>query len=245
MAHEGGTMTNWKTWIGAATGALVLGGLVLGGLACKLDSNVYAEGNYDITYDDNVRVYYGDELIVEIDPAVGGTIDIGEWQIEYDEFCSDPDYSCPTEAYWDEVAIYQPLGYENMLLNVVNIGTIGEQGLRLPGTIDESGDFNLLLGLSASASENCLAVSLSTADGSFSQTSLEREKRYDQIDAATITVTYAAGCEILDGVIIASAITFETDFTGVRTGDVDLGDVEPDPAIDENGEEVADNVDEI
>ncbi len=238
-------MSHTHDRLATLAGAALLTAALLGGTACKLDSAVYAEGNYSLTYDDLVRVYFNDELIAEIDPAQGGTLQLGEWEVEYDEFCSDPDFSCPSEAYWDEVAIYQPLGYENALLNVVNIGAIGEPGQRLAGTVDEGGQFDLLLGLSASADENCLAVGLSTADGTFDRSPNGRQQRFDIIDAATIQITYAAGCEVVEGVTVSSAVRFETDFTGLRTGDVDLGDVEPDPAIDENGEEVDDNVEEL
>jgi len=238
--------TTSKTWIGwvslAASTTMALAMLP----GCfNLDTAVYAEGNYDIDYVDTMRVFFNDDLVVELDAAQGGTIDIGEYQLEYDEFCTDEDFSCPSENLWGAVAIYQPLGYENGLLNAVNIGAVGEEGQRLAGAVDENGNFDLLLGLSASADENCLAVGFSTASGVFHQSDTERQRRYDHIEDGVIQVTYAGGCEVLEGVTISSALRFETDFTGVRRGDVDLGNVEPDPAIDENGQEVDDNLEEL
>lgn len=239
-------MNTVHTVIRLASGSAILVAMLASATACwELDENVYAEGNYELTHSDIMRVYWGDELIAEIDPALGGTLELGEFSIEYDEFCSDPNFSCPTEAYWDEVAIYQPLGTDNALLNAVNIGTIGEPGTRLAGVIDTSGAFTMLLGLSASWDENCIAVGISTAEGNFTQSVLERNNHYDQMDSGTIAITYAAGCEVLDGVTLSASLTFESDFSGVRTGDVDLGDVEPDPAIDEDGVEVDDNLDDL
>jgi len=229
-----------------ASVSAILVALVASTSACwELDNDVYVEGNYALTHSDLIKVYWGEDLIAEIDPAQGGTLELGEYSVEYDEFCSDPDVSCPTEVFWDEVAIYQPLGTDNALLNAVNIGTIGEPGARLAGVIESDGSFWMLLGLSASWNENCISVGISDAQGTFTQTGMGRENVYNNMETGTISVTYAAGCEVIDNVTIASSLTFESDFTGVRTGDLDLGDVEPDPAIDEDGEEVDDNLDEL
>ncbi len=239
-------MTTMHTVIRVASVSAMLVAMVASTSACwELDNDVHVEGNYALTHSDITRVYWGDELVAEIDPAQGGTLELGEYSVEYDEFCSDPDYSCPTEVYWDEVAIYQPLGTDNALLNAVNIGTIGEPGARLAGLIDSEGNFSMLLGLSASWDENCISVGISTAEGTFTQTGLGRENVYNTMEAGTIAITYAAGCEVVEGVTLSTSLTFETDFTGTRTGDIDLGDVEPDPAIDEDGAEVDDNLDEL
>jgi hypothetical protein len=236
-------MTSFQMATRLAMGTLVLAAVTTTTTACwETGGETVAEGNYDIAYTDMMRVYWDDELIAEIDQAQGGTLVLGELEIDYDEFCSDPAYSCPSEVMWDEVAIEQPLGESNALINAVNIGTIGEPGTRLAGLMDEQGAFTLLLGLSASYDENCMSVGVSTAEGSFSQSLLAPSGTYDGIDTAAIRVTYAAGCEILQDTIIGGSLTFEMDFNGTRTGDLDLGEIEPDPPVDETGEPVEDSI---
>ncbi len=206
----------------------------------ELEEETAVEGNYALTYDDVIRVYLNDELLVELDGANGGTIPLtDEIAIEYDELCSGEDTICPSEAYWDEVAIYQPLGKDNVLLNAVNIGTIGEPGVRLAGLLANDATFDLLLGLSASASEQCLAIGVSLAEGQFVKSAgAARNAFYDGVEDGVISLTYGAGCEIAPGVTLSAGLRFETDFSGVRTGDLDVGDVEVDPAIDENGDPI-------
>lgn len=210
--------------------------------ACwELDEEVQVEGNFAITYNDIIRVYFNDELVAEINAAEGGEIPLGELgTFEYDELCSSEDVVCPSEELWDEVAVEQPLGVDNALLNAVNIGTYGEEGTRLAGLIESNGDYALLLGISAAASGSCLAVGISTAEGTFTHDPApgERNPVYDRIEDGVITVAYGAGCYITEDIILTGSLTFETDFEGVRTGDLDLGDVEAEPAIDEDGEEI-------
>ncbi|MAE29936.1 MAG: hypothetical protein CMJ87_13290 [Planctomycetes bacterium] len=220
-----------------ATGVL----LGLGATGCwELEEETAVEGNYTLTYDDVIRVYVNDSLVVELDGANGGTIPLtDEIEIEYDELCSGEDAICPSEAYWDEVAIYQPLGVDNALLNAVNIGSIGEEGVRLAGLLGNDATFDLLLGLSASANEQCLAIGISLAEGQFVKSAgANRNAFYDGVEDGTISLTYGAGCEITPGVTLSAGLRFETDFYGDRTGDLDVGDVEVDPAIDENGDPI-------
>ncbi len=227
----------------ALLGALTVVGAwaILGATGCwELEQDTAVEGNYTITYDDVIRVYVNDEFVVELDAAQGGTIPLtDEISLEYDELCSDENTICPSESYWDEVAIYQPLGADNALLNVVNIGTIGEPGVRLAGLLGNDATFDLLLGLSASANEHCLAVGISTAEGEFVKSAgAARNAFYDGIDEGTINVAYGAGCEIVEGVTLSAGLRFETGFAGDRVGDLDVGSVEVDPAIDEHGDPI-------
>ena len=198
---------------------------------------VPVEGNYDLVYDDVIRVYLDDDLLVELDAMDGGEIPLGDdLAIAYDEICSGADTLCPSEAYWDEVAIYQPLGEDNALLNAVNIGTIGEEGTRLAGLVDDHGAFAMLLGLDLGASESCLAVGLSLAEGRFERLQEDEEMIYGDISGGVISVEYAAGCEIAPGVILAGALRLETGYEGIWTGPLETAHVRPDPAIDENGD---------
>lgn len=229
----------WTAILGTLT--VVGAWLVLGATGCwELEDETAVEGNYAITYDDVIRVYVNDELVVELDAAQGGTIPLtDEIDLEYDELCSDENTICPSESYWDEVAIYQPLGADNALLNAVNIGTIGDEGVRLAGLLNNDATFALLLGLSASANEHCLAIGISTADGEFVKSAgAARNAFYDGIEDGTITVAYAAGCEIVEGVTLSAGLRFETGFVGDRIGDLDVGSVDVDPAIDENGDPI-------
>ncbi len=230
---------HFKAITGTLSAAVALAALLITG-CWDLGEETAVEGNYEITYDDVIRVYLNDELVVELDGAHGGTIPLtDEIELEYDELCSDEDTICPSEAYWDEVAIYQPLGADNALLNAVNIGTIGEPGVRLAGLLGNDASFDLLLGLSASASEQCLAIGISTADGQFVKSGgAARNAFYDGIEEGTITLAYGAGCEITPGVTLSAGLRFETDFVGERVGDLDVGSVDVDPAIDENGDPI-------
>ncbi len=220
-----------------------LAALALFAPACwDIGTEVPVEGNYDLVYDDVIRVYLNDELIVELDAMNGGEIPLGDdIVLEYDEICSGEDTFCPSEAYWDEVAIYQPMGTDNALLNAVNIGTIGNEGARLAGLMDGHGAFSLLLGLDLGANESCLAVGLSLADGRFERERDGEDFIYGDITDGVISVEYAAGCEIAEGVVLSGALRLETGFEGARTGDLDTGDVQTDPAIDENGEPLDDD----
>ncbi len=236
------THSNLNTIVKTAGILAFTGAMALAMGACwELDSETEVEGNFAITYNDIVRVYFNDELVAEIDAAEGGEIPLGELgTFEYDELCSSEDVVCPSEQFWDEVAVEQPLGTDNALLNAVNIGTYGEEGTRLAGLIEANGDYALLLGISAASAGSCLAVGVSVAEGSFTHAFVPNERNpvYDRIEDGVITVAYGAGCYITEDIILTGSLSFETDFTGVRTGDLDYEEVEAEPAIDEDGEEI-------
>lgn len=188
-------------------------------------------GNFSVEYANNLRVYIDDTLVAEVTDGEDADIEWDGEIIQVSTLCSDEGVECPSETFWNEVAVDQPWGPDYMLLNFVNLDVEDESaGARLGGLMDENSLFTMLSGLALSGNEHCLAVGIGTVTGNFNADATA-------IESGIITYGWAAGCAV-DGVEIGASLGIETDYTATRTGDYDVSSVTPEEPIDEEGEVV-------
>ncbi|MCA3015732.1 MAG: hypothetical protein INH41_25380 [Myxococcaceae bacterium] len=143
-------------------------------------------GNYELTYDDRVtlRLDVGGAVREVTQRGFGGVVDFGSVngqpvRLDLSAFCARADVKCPSEAFWPAVAITQPNLSQNRLalqqLTVVNGTTrslpAGQRAASLSGLVDHDQDdrFILGLGLEGGATDACLALSVSSAQGRFTR----------------------------------------------------------------------------
>ena len=209
---------------------LALATVTLG--ACEpLEESRDVSGNFDISYQDNLRVYIGDELVAEVVDGEDATITWDGDTFQISTLCSDEGVECPSENYWGQVGIDQPWGPEYRLLNFANLDAEhGDLGRRLGGTLDDDGSFELLSGIGLAANGACAAIAVGTIEGNFTSDN-------SAIEDGVLSWGWAGGCEI-DGVALGTSLRLETDFTAQRTGDLDLGTIVVEEPIDEDGAEV-------
>lgn len=200
-------------------------------LGCDLETPTDVTGNFEVTYEDNLRIYLNDELVAEV--AAGEEADI-EWNGEIftiAQVCSDDGVACPGESYWRTVAIDQPWGPEHTLLNFVNLDLErGTPGQRMGGVLNNDGTFTMLSGLALDGDENCIALGVGTVTGQLLDA-------YTAIETGMIVYEWGAGCSI-NGVDLGASLRLETDYTAARAGDYDVSSVTPEAPIDEEGEEI-------
>ena len=210
-------------FLAAAAGTLTLS------LACEpLPEARSVMGNYDLSYDDVLRVYLNDQLIAEIGPGDDETIEYDGQTFEITAVCGDDGTQCPSETFWHQMGVDQPLGTENKLLNFVNLDPErGERGQRLAGLMQGDGSFEMLAGIGLDGNEACAVIGVAKVVGAFAS------GNNPDIDKATIVYEWGAGCQIA-GTTLTGSLRLETDVHGVRTGDLDLGGA-PDEPVDEEG----------
>ena len=215
-----------------------------GGCSEKIEAAAEAvpdyRGNYAIDHDDKVEVTLvlsGAEY--REDGIQGQIIDVGGVEIDMDEVCDLEGVHCPSEIYWSSVGIDQPYfdgpsGKNPWLVQVVNLNQLAHQ-LQVGGIVNSKGDMTLLLGLDAQGTPPCglLGASVSTADFELDVD----EEPTGRILNGRIKTVYAGACLFPnDDAMLGATITFQTTFTGERTGNLDLPDsVSDTPAFDEDG----------
>lgn len=186
-------------------------------------------GNYDLTYDDVLRVYLNDQLIAEVAPGDDPTLEFDGQTFELTAVCGDDGTQCPSETFWHRMAVDQPLGTGNKLLNFVNLDPErGQVGQRLAGLMQGDGSFAMLAGVGLDGNEACAVLGVAKVIGAFAPGNAP------DIDQATIVYEWGAGCQIA-GTTLTGSLRLETDVHGVRTGDLDLAGA-PDEPLDEAGE---------
>ncbi len=211
---------------------LTVAALALG--ACgPLDIPRDVMGNFEVQYDDNIRVYLNDELVAEARSGEDPEITHDGQIFRVSQLCGEEGTECPSDTYWDAVAIDQPWGEEYSLLNFVNLdperGTIGQ---RMGGVLDEEGHFAMLAGLVLGANDSCVSGGVGTVLGHFAD-------QAQTVDNGIIRYEWAGGCTIA-GVDLGVALRIETDYRAVRTSDFDLSSLPEaaEPPMDDSGEGV-------
>jgi hypothetical protein len=118
---------------------------------------------------------------------------------------------------------------------VVNLNHLAHQ-FQVGGLVNSKGDMTLLLGLDAAGVPPCalLSTSISTADFELDSAA---EPTGNLLDGLIKTV-YSGACLFPeDEAMVGATLTFQTEFTGFRTGTLDLPDsVSETPTFNENGE---------
>lgn len=200
-------------------------------------------GTYQIAHQDSVTVYLtlgGAEYIEE--GIQGQIIDVGGVEVDMDQVCELEGVHCPSEIYWSEVGLDQPYfdresGKNPWLVKVTNLSSYAYQP-EVGGLVNRQGDMTLLLGLVAAGIPPCglLGTSISTADFALDA---DGEPTGELVNGR-IKTAYAGGCLFpSDDAMVGATVTFETRFTGQRTGPLAVPDVLRDlPTFDENGEEI-------
>ncbi|RME21528.1 MAG: hypothetical protein D6798_17920 [Deltaproteobacteria bacterium] len=205
--------------------------LVLPTAGCELAEPRDVTGNFEVTYENNLRVYINDELVAEVSEGEDATIEYNGETFQVSAICSDEGTRCPDETWWSSAAVDQPWGPEYTLLNFVNLdpdhGTLGQ---RMGGLLEDDGSFAMLSGLSLSGNGHCATIGVGTVTGRFNDDATE-------IVDGIVTYAWAGGCTV-DGVEIGASLRLESDFTAVRTGDTDISGIEAEPPIDEDGSPV-------
>ncbi len=201
-------------------------------MACgELESPRDVMGNFEVTYADNLRVYIGDELVAEVESGEDETVEWDGSTFQVSQLCSEEGTECPSETFWQEVAVDQPWGNGYDLLNFVNLDEErGNPGQRMGGTLFEDGTLEMLAGLAVGAQGSCAAIGVATVEGAFDEEATE-------IQDGMVVYTWAGGCQVGE-VTIGVELRLETDFTATRVGDYDISSVTPEEPIDDEGVEV-------
>ena len=200
-------------------------------------------GNYAITHGDNLSVTISaGGVISNGEGPHGGVITAGDHTLELSKLCELPGVHCPSEAFWDDVAINQPFfdttePHNPWLLQVVNVSDDkGVYAMERGGIVGEDGKMVLVLGLGGVAAGTCGLVGGSIATGEFEK---------DALDQATgkitgeVVVVYAGGCLFPGEEALAGAsITLKSQWTGVRTGNFNVPSGIDAPVLNEEGEEL-------
>ena len=188
-------------------------------------------GNFEVTYADNMRVYINDELVAEVQDGEDADIEYDGQIFQVSTLCSDEGVQCPSETFWNDVAVDQPWGPDYQILNFVNLDIEDETaGGRIGGLLEADGTYAMLSGLALAANEACVAIGVGTVTGAFAPDATTMED-------GVITYAYAGGC-VIGEVSVGVEIRLETDFTATRTGDYDVSSVTPEEPIDDEGDEV-------
>jgi hypothetical protein len=200
-------------------------------------------GAYEISHADSVKVYLTLGAAEYIEEGIQGQIiDVGGVEVDMGQVCELDGVHCPSEIYWSEVGFDQPYfdhasGKNPWLVKVINLSTYAYQ-LEVGGLVNSQGDMTLLLGLVASGVPPCglLGASISTADFVLDVDGVPT----GELVNGRIKTTYAGGCLFPnDDAMVGATVTFETLFTGQRTGPLTVPDSLHDlPTFDENGEPI-------
>ena len=210
---------------------VIAGGIGLVAACEPLEQTRDVSGNFDATYTDNLRIYINDELVAEVASGESETVEWNGETFDAQTVCTDDGTTCPSESFWGTVAVDQPWGTDNKLVNFVNLDdTLGTPGTRLGGVMENDGSFAMLAGISPGANDNCASLLVGTVHGTFSADN-------SAITGGIVRYEWAAGCSI-DGVEIGGKLTLESDFTATRVGDLDLSSVTAQEPIDEEGEPI-------
>ncbi len=205
-------------------------------------------GNYDIAHDDAITVEVVIGGVTETyEGTQGGIIDLGDAQLDLSKACAYENVHCPSEAFWQQVAIDQPLmdletNDNPWLLRIVNL-TTGQDSYAMErgGVVGEKGKYSILLGLGATAVGSCGLLAASVADGTFALDA-RGEPTGEIVDGRVITA-YSGAC-LLPGlqtgdVLAGATIKLSTRYTGTRTGGWALpSELADTPVLDEDGNEV-------
>jgi len=187
-------------------------------------------GNHSVEYADNLRVFIGDELVAEVQSGEDATVEWDGQSFQVSQICSEDGTECPSETFWGEIAIDQPWGPDYNLLNIVNLDLDSDNaGQRMGGILNPDGSFDMLAGLAVAGNGHCAVLGVATVEGIFDAN--------NDIQEGVIAYEWAAGCQV-DEVVIGTTLRLETDFTTLRTGDLDLSSVAPEEPIDEDGIEI-------
>ncbi|MEQ1566869.1 MAG: hypothetical protein ABMA64_14600, partial [Myxococcota bacterium] len=123
-------------------------------------------GNYEASYVDNLRVYLDDELVADVAAGEDAEITWDGQVFHASQVCADDGVQCPGETYWRTVAVEQPWGVSQGLLNFVNLdperGTLGD---RLGGAMADDGTFEMLAGLDLAGNGACASVGVGKVYG--------------------------------------------------------------------------------
>ncbi|MEQ1506619.1 MAG: hypothetical protein ABMB14_30605 [Myxococcota bacterium] len=204
---------------------LALVGLGCGELAVPRD----VSGNYEVAYVDNLRVYLDDHLVAEVVSGEDADFDWNGHGFEVSQLCSDEGVECPGESSWRTVGVDQPWGTSNRLLNFVDLDPDrGELGQRMGGRLGNDGRFSMLSGLDLDGYGDCAAIGVGTVKGTFTPEN-------DGVTDGVLIYEWAGGCTI-GGVELGAKIRLETDYTAVRTGDLDLSAIDAEPPVTSDGD---------
>lgn len=202
-------------------------------------------GNYSIVHDDTITVEVKVGAAVETyQGAQGGIIDLGDAQLNLGEVCAYEGVHCPSEAFWQDVAINQPLyGSEKAdnpwLVQVINL-TTGQDSYshRVGGLVNKDGDFVLGLGIGATGALTCALLGVSVAEADFEMDALGQPT--GNIVNGKVIVAYTGGCLFpAENGLAGATIKLTSTFQGVRTGAWDLPAALADtPIYNQDGEQI-------
>ena len=204
------------------------------------ESTLDFRGNYAIEHGPEVSVTLsiGEKEYWE-DGIQGQVIVVTGIEIDMDEICGLDGVHCPTEVYWPDVGFDQPFldsaqSGNAWLVQMINLNHLAHQ-LKVGGLVNAQGDLTVLLGHEAQAVAPCglLPGSIATADFELDSSG----EPTGNLLGGRIKTVYSGACILSrDAAMATATVSFETSFTGFRTGSLSLpGSVEDTPAFDENG----------
>ena len=141
-------------------------------------------GNYDVTYDNQLKLtlYVGGAVREVTQTGYGGIVDFGTINgqpVTFDltAHCAKPEVECPSESFWAKVAVDQPDITKNnfdlqtlqVIDNTVHNPPAGQKAPAAAGLVDHNNADRYLLGLGINGGTNqaCAALAVSFAHGRF------------------------------------------------------------------------------
>ncbi len=192
-------------------------------------------GIYALTWSDTltVRLDIGgavQEVTAQADEVVTFNAPDGTpLELDLAAYCADPAVTCPSEAWPTRVAIDQDDPTVVSDLHTLRAWDADAMGAVVSGAVDHRNDtFLFALDGASGGSENCAALSLSLAGGTFAypapadtaDTAAEGAPTGlgpTGIDDGAVAVGWLGVCA-WDGLAVAATLSVETTYTGVRTG---------------------------
>lgn len=158
-----------------------------------------------------------------------GTVNGKPVTLDLAAHCAKPDVDCPSEVYWDAVAINQVDVHKKQNLYGLKVrdrrpADQGGTGKTLDGILDHGKQDAFVVGLGANAGSGgsggagCAALALSIAEGQFRR---DAGGAVDGIDKGRVKLGWLGGCAF-GPLLLGATLTVETGYTGTRVGDVSL-----------------------
>ena len=193
-------------------------------------------GDYDLSFNDEItlRLDIGGAVRERKATGWGAIVDFGDVNgqpvtLDLAAHCAKPDVDCPSEVFWDKVAIQQPdvakkLAIYNLTVRDRRSASDGGTGKTLNGLLDHNKQDAFLIGLGASSGSGgtgnagCAALAISVAEGRFARNS---EAAVDRIEAGRVRLGWLGGCAF-GPLLLGATLSVETGYTGTRIGPVTL-----------------------
>lgn len=180
------------------------------GVGCVgLDGAGDVSGAYTVTYAEQWNILEEGELVGQIVPGDGASVELSEGGFVFDALCEveEGEGVCPEDALWGTVQITQLWKTEDAVIQIINRDRhVGQLGDVLGGLVAEDGSFAAYAG----SDPTCEGLAVGTVTGVFVE---------DGIEEGVVSWSLGAGCA-LPGLTTDGELRLEAEFTAERGGRV-------------------------